>query len=132
LINPVDSLARVINQFHHFGLRHALLGAARHERDAGAMERKMWQIQGVVLLEKPPPHFDGFSHLLPVPTKSKAVWPFLRSALSRVKSGDKSSRIGTVKARSAPPLGFSSVMVLASRSTPFKGMSRLMDFSRLF
>ena len=49
-------------------------------------------------------------------------WSFVRSAFNRVKRGTSSSRIGTVKARSAPPLGFSSVMVLASRSMSFKGM----------
>ena len=37
LIDPVDFLARVVDQLHHFGLRHALLGPARDEVDAGAM-----------------------------------------------------------------------------------------------
>jgi hypothetical protein len=52
-----DFLAGVVDQLHHFGLRHALLGPARDERDAGAMERQVRQVQFVVLLEKPPPHF---------------------------------------------------------------------------
>ncbi len=57
LVNAVDFLAGVVDQFHHFGLRHALSGPARDERDAGAMEGQVRQVQLVVLLEKPPPHF---------------------------------------------------------------------------
>jgi DNA-directed RNA polymerase specialized sigma24 family protein len=41
LIDPVDFLARVVDQLHYFGLRHALLGPARDEGDAGGMEREM-------------------------------------------------------------------------------------------
>ena len=52
LIDPVDFLSRVVDQLHHFGLWHALLGVARDERDARAIKREMRQIQGVVLLEK--------------------------------------------------------------------------------
>ncbi len=87
LIDPVDFLACVVDQLHHFGLRHAL-AAPRVTK----VTRVQWNVRcgrfnSSFCLKNRHHIFEGFSHLLPVPTKSKAVWSFVRSAFSRVKRG---------------------------------------------